>query len=545
MRFGPLPVAEAEGAVLAHSVGLAGGRLRKGRVLSAEDVAALAAGGIDDVTVARLDPGDLSEDAAAVRVATAMAPDPAALGLSVQAPFTGRVNLHAETAGVLRVDADAVARLNAVDEAVTLATLPDLARVAPRDMVATVKILPYAVPGTVVEAAIAALEGAGSGPALRVHGLARASADLIATRIPGMKESLVEKGLGAIRTRLGALGVRVASERVVAHHTDAVAAALDATLSGDGAMALILGASATQDRADVGPAAVVAAGGRIARFGMPVDPGNLLFLGDLSGRPVIGLPGCVRSPALNGADWVLERLACGIEVTGTDIAAMGAGGLLKEIPTRPQPRAGPSGSKTRPRVEAILLAAGSGSRMRGADKLLEEVAGEALLTRIARESAAAGVAAVHAVLPAGHDARRAALAGLDVDIVENAGSAEGMGSSIRAGMARIGAEADAVILVLADMPEIGRGHLDRLIAAFDPGEGREICRAVTADGRPGHPVLFGRRFFESLGGMAGDTGAREVLRAAAEQVVDVPTEGQGAVTDLDTPEAWADWRAGG
>ena len=105
-----------------------------------------------------------------------------------------------------------------------------------------------------------------------------------------------------------------------------------------GDLALILTGSATSDLHDTAPQAVRAAGGLVERFGMPVDPGNLLFLGRLQGRPVIGLPGCARSPALNGADWVLERLACGLAVTGEDIAAMGVGGLLKEIPSRPQPR---------------------------------------------------------------------------------------------------------------------------------------------------------------------------------------------------------------
>ena len=74
------------------------------------------------------------------------------------------------------------------------------------------------------------------------------------------------------------------------------------------------------------------------RFGMPVDPGNLLFHGRLDDRPVIGLPGCARSPALNGADWILERYACGLMISDDDIAAMGVGGLLKEIPLRPQLR---------------------------------------------------------------------------------------------------------------------------------------------------------------------------------------------------------------
>ncbi|MEL7093380.1 MAG: molybdopterin biosynthesis protein, partial [Pseudomonadota bacterium] len=101
-----------------------------------------------------------------------------------------------------------------------------------------------------------------------------------------------------------------------------------------------LTASATSDPAHVAPEGLRAAGGRVEAYGMPVDPGNLLFFGWLGTKPVIGLPGCARSPALNGADWVLERLICGVDLRQADISTMGVGGLLKEIPTRPRPRAG-------------------------------------------------------------------------------------------------------------------------------------------------------------------------------------------------------------
>lgn len=538
MRFGPVPLGEAEGALLAHSVTLPGGRLRKGLRLGAAEITALRAAGVERVTVAQPGPDDLAEDEAAARLAAALAPEAEALGLSVQAPFTGRVNLHAARHGLLRVDVAAVLRLNLVDEAVTLATLPDLSRVAPRDMVATVKILPYAVPAATVAAAVAAL---GPGPALSVAPRVLQSAGLIATRIPGMKESLVAKGLDAVRARLAALGIGIASETVVAHETAALAGALAAA---PGGILLVLGASATQDRADVGPAALVAAGGRLDRFGMPVDPGNLLFIGTLGTRPVVGLPGCVRSPALNGADWVLERLASGLAVGPAEIAAMGVGGLLKEIPTRPQPRGGAAmGRAARPVVETILLAAGASRRMGGRDKLLEPAGGRPLLSRTAEAARAAQVRAVHVVLPGGGGPRAALLDPEAFDLVPNPAAAEGMASSLRAGMARIGDEVDAVILAFADMPDIGPEHFDRLIAAFDAVEGREICRAVTASGRPGHPVLFGRRFFESLRGLSGDRGARDVLAGAEGHVVDVPTPGEAAVTDLDTPEAWEAWRA--
>jgi molybdenum cofactor cytidylyltransferase len=122
---------------------------------------------------------------------------------------------------------------------------------------------------------------------------------------------------------------------VVPHEADAVAAALEAA---PGALLLLLTGSATSDARDVAPEGLRRAGGALVRYGMPVDPGNLLFTGTLGGRPVIGLPGCARSPALNGADWVLERVVCGHVPETIDLAAMGVGGLLKEIPTRPRPR---------------------------------------------------------------------------------------------------------------------------------------------------------------------------------------------------------------
>lgn len=540
MRFGPVPLAEAAGAVLAHSLTAGGAKFKKGRVLTPADVAALAAAGLEEAVVARLGPEDLSEDAAAEALARALAPDPAALGLAVSAPFTGRVNFFAASPGVLRVDGAGVDRLNAVDPALTLATLPDWARVQARQMVATVKVIPYAVAAAQVERAAASLGSA----ALRVEAFRPGTANLILTRTPGLKESLLAKGAEAVGARLRALGLEMRPPVTVPHETQAVAEAIAAA---EGGMVLILGGSATSDAADTAPAGLLAAGGRLIRFGMPVDPGNLLFLGEHAGRPVVGLPGCARSPALNGADWVLERLTAGVEVTGADVAAMGVGGLLKEIPVRPQPRAGAAVSEPggRPRVAVILLAAGAARRMRGRDKLMEPVGdGRPILRAVAEAARASQAEAVVAVLPPQAEARRAALAGLGVEVVEAADAGEGMAASLRAGLRAVEERADAVVVALADMPEVGSGEIDRLIAAFDPAEGREICRAVSADGEPGHPVLFGRRFFETLAGLTGDRGAREVLREAAEFVTDVPTKGRAAVVDLDTPEDWAAWRAG-
>lgn len=324
MKFGPVPLAEAEGAVLAHSLRLPDGRLKKGTVLAEAEIGRLRSAGETAVIAARLEPGDLGEDAAAQRLAQAIVPDPDRAGLRLGRAATGRVNIHATAPGVIEVLADRIHALNALHPMITVATVPPWQRVADRTMVATVKIISYAVPGAALEAACLAGQSA-----LRLCRVQAGRADLIQTDTDGSETG--EKGQAVTAERLDRLGVALGPVRVVPHRMEPLSDAIRASTAD---AILILTGSATSDLHDVAPAALRAAGGTIAHFGMPVDPGNLLFYGTLDARPVIGLPGCARSPALNGADWVLERLLCGVKVTPADIAAMGVGGLLKEIPVR-------------------------------------------------------------------------------------------------------------------------------------------------------------------------------------------------------------------
>ena len=328
MRFGPVPLHEAEGAILAHSVRAGKTRLRKGMVLDGAALAGLAEAGITEVIAARLDPEDLHEDQAAERLAAALVPDQRAARLDLTRAFTGRVNLVAACPGVAVMDVAALTALNAVNPMITLATLPPFQQVGAGQMVGTVKIISYGVPGGDVARAAALGRGA-----IRLAPVIHGRVSLIVTEIPG---GAGDKGRAAIQGRVAALGMELCEVVMVPHRVADLAAAVVASV---GDMVLILTGSATSDPHDVAPEAVRRAGGTVERFGMPVDPGNLLFLGALDGRPVIGLPGCARSPALNGADWVLARVACGIDLSHADIAGMGVGGLLKEIPTRPMPRA--------------------------------------------------------------------------------------------------------------------------------------------------------------------------------------------------------------
>lgn len=328
MRFGPVPLSEAQGAILAHSVALPDGRLRKGCILGRDDIARLQALGLTEVIAARLDPTDLHEDAAALAIAQALVPDPQSAGLELRPVGTGRVNIHARMAGIVDVDATKTDALNAVDPMLTLATVPRWQRLRAGEMAATVKVIAYGVAAASVTAACAS-----GGGALHLCPPRLTRVALVETHTDPAARRLDPK---AITNRLAALGAGLTAHLHSPHRE----AELAGTLAGitDVGLILILTASATSDPHDVAPGAVRRAGGRIDRFGMPVDPGNLLFIGQLNGIPVIGLPGCVRSPALNGADWVIERLICGVPVTGADIAAMGVGGLLKESPARGRPR---------------------------------------------------------------------------------------------------------------------------------------------------------------------------------------------------------------
>lgn len=338
MRFGPVALSEAEGAILAHSVAPApvgGGKpykIAKGTVLDARHLADLAASGVAQVWVARLDAGDLHEDAAAAQLAAALVADNS--GLIVEKPTTGRVNLRAGGAGIVELDAGAIHAANRINPAITIATVAPWKRLEPRGLAVTVKIIPFGVDAGDLARACDAARGA-----IRLRSPQVASASLIETRVGAGAPSdvLPDKGRKAIQTRLGRFDVGLSERCVVAHDPADIAGALRAAT---GELLLILTGSATSDIRDTAPQAVVDAGGEITCYGMPVDPGNLLFIGRLGVKCVIGLPGCARSIAMNGADWVLERVICGLPVGAGDIAAMGVGGLLKEIPSRPMPRAG-------------------------------------------------------------------------------------------------------------------------------------------------------------------------------------------------------------
>jgi molybdenum cofactor cytidylyltransferase len=529
MKFGSVPIADAVGGTAVHSIRQGDFVLKKGTLIGPAELTALKAAGVKEITVARLDPSDVSEDQAAADIAAAITGD----GVRTDRAFTGRCNLFAESAGVLVVDREAVDALNRIDEAVTLATLSAYKPVVEGEMIATVKIIPFAVAEAARDQAVAA--AAKARPVIRVAPYKLRRIGVVSTLLPGLAPKVIEKTLKITATRIAPAGATIIAEKRVPHDQAALARAIDELLKAGAELVIVFGASAIADRRDVIPAAIEAVGGDIEHFGMPVDPGNLMLIGKARGQPVLGAPGCARSPKENGFDWILMRLLAGLPVTRADVTGMGVGGLLMEIVTRPQQREEHTPQAGR-RVAALVLAAGRSTRMGAVNKMLAEIGGKPLV-RIAAEQAVASHAQPIIVVT-GHEREKveAALKSLPVRFVHNADYAEGLGTSLKAGIAAVPEESDAAIVCLGDMPQVDAALINRLIGEFDPERGALVV-VPSIDGRRGNPVVWSRRFFHDLMAIQGDVGARHLIGNYAEAVVEVPVAGEAALTDVDTPES--------
>jgi molybdenum cofactor cytidylyltransferase len=531
MKFGGVTPEEARGATAVHSIRKGDLVLKKGTLIGDKEIAALKAADVREIVVARLEEGDVSEDQAAGEIAAAVAGQ----GVRVDRAFTGRCNLFADAAGVLVVDKDAIDELNRLDEAVTFATLPAFKPVVEGEMIATVKIIPFAVSQGPRDAALAIAEK--TKPIIRVAPYKVRKIGVVSTLLPGLAPKVVDKTIRVLKDRIAPAGATIIGERQVPHDQAPLSKAIDELLRAGSELVIVFGASAIADRRDVIPAALEEVGGTIEHFGMPVDPGNLMLVGKARGISVIGAPGCARSPKENGFDWVLMRLLAGLKVAREDITGMGVGGLLMEIVTRPQPREKAVPEKGK-QVAAVVLAAGRSTRMGAVNKMIAEIGGKPLV-RIAAEQALASKASP-VIVVTGHerDKVEAALKGLDVRFANNPDYAEGLGTSLRTGIAAVPPEADGAVILLGDMPQIDAKLIDRLVAAFDPEKGALVV-VPTIEGRRGNPVIWARRFFPELMAVSGDVGARHIIANVAEAVAEVPVSDPAITVDVDTPDVLA------
>ncbi len=525
MWFGTVALPDSPGCILAHSLSIGGRKVRKGVVIDAALLARLSEAGITEVVVARIDESDVHEDQAAEQLAAAIA----GTGVVVDRASTGRVNLFAAHEGLLCFDRAAIQAVNSVDEAITLATLPQDSWVLPGKMIATSKVISYAVPSAQLSSAIGNITHRITVAPVRSH-----RACLIQTRLPTIKTSVLDKTRSVTQRRLAARNVTLTNEKRCDHNIDELTALLCSQENTD--WILIAGASAISDRGDVIPQAIIAAGGSITRYGIPVDPCNLLLLGELHGRTVIGLPGCARSPKLNGLDLLLNRLACNTEITSEWLNGLSVGGLLGEMHDRPQPRVSPL-SKKSTRIAALVLAAGTSKRAGAQNKLLFEVNGVPIVEKVLEHVTGSSFSEVHVVTGHEHQQVERALAQSKCTIHYCANYEMGMAHSLSYGISRLG-DVDAVMVFLGDMPDVSTALIDQLLS-HELSVLSDNITVPVYHGERGNPVIVGRSFFDTLLQHTGDTGARFLMRQYPELVVEVPVQEPGVLMDYDTPEALA------
>lgn len=539
---------DAAGVMLAHSLTVGDHRFRKGHLLTAEDVMRLQVAGITGVSGARLTSNELAENPAAEQIATRLSGP----NTVIRAASGGRCNLHAVKPGIVVVDADRIIRTNLVDESVAVGTLPPWTLVQKGQVIATVKIIPCGVNRETIDACHEIL----ATPAMHVAELHPRRVALIITELPGLREKTLAATISVTRQRLEMLGSHLALELHCHHEPAAIESAVRQAYVAGCEMILISGAAGTKDRRDLVPSAIVAAGGRIGRFGMPVEPGNMLllaWLGDVP-IPVLVLPGCARSRRLNGLDWVLQRLLADLPLTDTDFAAMGVGGLIRQKAgaltepaaetltpdgelTSPTSPTVAKGTQNLPRIAALVLAAGQSSRMSGTHKLLEKLDGIPLVKRAVNAALASQATSVIVVTGNAADEIEALITGPRVTVIHNPNFIQGMATSLRRGIEVLPKDCEGVLVLLADMPHIHAGHLDKLIEAYT----RQACIILPMhNGRRGNPVLWPRQYFLEMMQLTGDQGARNLLERHATEIVGIEIDDGAIFIDIDTPQDLAD-----
>jgi molybdenum cofactor cytidylyltransferase len=536
VKFDDIDLAKAPekalGTLLAHSVSTPRGRIKKGTRLGKDHLVRLQNAGVKMIAAAIPEPGDILEDEAAARLAGALC----GAGLKCNDATTGRANLHGTRDGLLLVDYDRINRINMVDERITIATLDPWAPLTPGQLAVTVKIITYGVPEYILDQAIKIAEA--GDPAVSIASFKGKSVALIMSRLSEADTKLLEKGRQATKARLARFGSALDHEQDVDHTVEDIAAAVSTAGDSGAQLILILGATAIVDRRDVVPLAILEAGGRIEQFGMPVDPGNLLLLGSIAEALIVGIPGCARSPKLNGFDWILERIHADMKITSRDVARMGVGGLLKEIPSRPQPRDAQSEGRTGAKrsVYAVVLAAGQSSRMGNRNKLLARLHGKPLLDHVLDALGEADIDGI--VVVTGHESESVAerLADRNVSTVLNPAFATGLSSSLKAGLGALPEDADAALVCLGDMPLVDADTFNAVISSWKQAPERTICVPVHDD-RYGNPVLWPRFYFSQIMELQGDAGARSLIGLHGDAVLTVPVATDTVLIDVDTASA--------
>lgn len=525
MKFEERPVATSNGWSLAHSILCGQKRLAKGTVLTNALIEKLSSNGISKAQVFLLEENDVDEDTAAKCAADKITGS----GLNVELAGKGRANITAAYNGLF-IPGECVDAVNATDDAFSAASLAAHTPVRTGQLVATIKLIPYGLPAATLDE-IPSLKSL-----MAIKPFQGFTAQLLVTGT-----APTQRTIASLSARIEHVGGHLHLQDPIQHSLSSVESALESAKTSNATLILMLGASAISDERDIFPAALINSGGKLVKLGMPADPGNLLMLGELDNKTVIGLPGCARSPALNGFDWVLERFAANESLDSHTISKMGTGGLLKEPAGRKTPRATAISQRltaNRIAAAAVVLAAGKSSRAKSIHKLLSTLDDKTVIATTI--DTLLGVKNLTVTIITGHKAAEieACVSSKDVSTLHNPDFAQGMGTSLAAGIASLDETTDYAFVCLGDMPFVQPETLKKLLKIAAETNGSAIF-IPTFHGKRGHPVLWHKRFFANLKRLQGDTGGKEIIRNNSEKVIEVPVDDAGVLIDLDTPEMLA------
>lgn len=561
MIFGSFNCSDAEGIILAHTTKTKDGKLKKGISLTQQQLKQLRCAGHHQVMGAQLAEDDIHEDVAAMMLATRLAGKHTRIGKAVG----GRCRIYATQAGITQINRSLIDSLNLLGGDIAIATLNEFATTERDQALASIKVIPFAIAAHQMQAYLQLTAQHQSGIALAPY--QPLNVVLIQTQTPestnsthtgigtGLRTSngLQNRARRVIQQRIEFLGGTLL-QQVSSHHdvtplSDVMAQVIQPEVD----LVLIIGSTATVDRFDVIPQAINNCGGTIVHFGMPVEPGNLLLLGQHGHCPIVIVPGCARAVHANGLDLILPRLFAKLPITQNTIMTMGVGGLIKDQ-KEPQDWAGPDYKQSsdnqpshkhpnpKPRIAAIILAAGRSTRMAANNKLLVPIAGQPMVSHVVAAAKNSNLDSITVVT--GHDSEHITQLLADdetLNFVFNPDYANGMATSLRRGLSAINDDYDAVMVLLGDMPFVSSALIDRLLQSFDPSSERDIVAPLHGE-RRGNPVLWSIRYLEQLMAIDGDKGGRDLLNKYDQRITLVSTSDDGSIIDIDTPETLLQWQ---
>nr|ADI18957.1 molybdopterin biosynthesis enzyme [uncultured Rhodobacterales bacterium HF0010_10C01] len=531
MKILGLDPQESLGSVIAQTYNLPGKTISKGTFVTSEIVGYLKEGEVQNILCAVPDDGDIHEDEAANIISNAIDRS----HIYIDTASTGRVNFKSRSLCLVRYKRDLIKKVNMVDESIAFSIVEHNQLLAKNDLIATLKIIPFFTQKKYVDQVLSILD---KNELFKTHNLNKKEVSLIQTSFEWQKKSMFKATSNVTRNRLEALDCSLNEEKLISHDYNLLRSEIRSSIESGIDILLISGASAIIDRSDYIPKAILSEGGEITQYGLAVDPGNLLLVGKIAETIIIGMPGCARSPKLNGFDWVLQLLMADIPVDKEELAEMGAGGLLMEIASRPLPRAlSKSVNKREKKIMGVILAAGNSTRMGKDNKLLKNIDGAPLIRKIALEITKSDLDGCSIVLGYQSDKVADVIKDLNINLILNPLWKEGQASSLKAALNSLTSSYSDLLIMLGDLPGIKSGHINRIIKEHLSSENRRSKITIPSfKGEKGNPVIWGRSFFHDLSNLEGDVGGRVLFGQHPAAINLIEMDDPAVVTDTDTPE---------